>query len=203
MRPVRQPSAATQGHGLFGHRFTVCPASVNVDTISFTMTTPAPGIPEPRYQPTSEQLARAAALRRFNRLVVYLPVLLGALVVLGLFVALIWLAVVEADLRPLASATADLLVVLAILPALALSLVLPGLAVAALVQRKQRDLHPFRSLQTLLWRFDRLIARVQHRTGPIMARLAEPVIAAHAFIAHQRTWLRTLLGLESESSGRP
>jgi hypothetical protein len=45
---------------------------------------------KPEYQPTPAQQARDAALRRFNRLFVYLPVIIAAVIALIVIGLLFW-----------------------------------------------------------------------------------------------------------------
>jgi hypothetical protein len=130
-----------------------------------TTTQPIPSSPRPPaeepYQPTPAQLERAAAQRRFNALYVYTPLVIFSLLFVGFLVAMIYFAVVRDPWRPMVSAVADLLVILAIVPLLLLSALLPAGAIALFVEGRRREWQPYRTIQVLFWRLDSLVARVQ------------------------------------------
>lgn len=141
-------------------------------------------------QPTSEQEARRARLRRFNRLVIYLPVGLVTLAWIALVAVLFWLSIVgewfaidtdQANYRQLFSGVADTVTILALLPLLLLC-ALPSVgAIALVVYRRQRkaDAPPAPSLP-LLWRIENIIREARDRSAAALPKIARPIINAHA-----------------------
>lgn len=170
------------------------------------MTTPtsATPAPKPAYKPTAEQLARAAKLRRFNRLAIYTPLILAAIVVIGLVVLMVWQVVVtspEAHLYDFLSGVADLILIINIVPMMLLCAIGPALfLLLANSANKRRQLAPElrrNKVQVLLWRVDRLLDTVQVKLRDIyLERVARPIVRGHAFGAAVRalaTYLQRLV----------
>lgn len=155
--------------------------------------TPTPSEPSTTYQPTPEQEERAAALRRFNRLFVYAPLGLVALIVLTLVVLMFWTRFApDVDGRETAeflSGLVDIIVIFTLAPMLLLCAVGPALAGFLIYRANQRRQLPppqRRSrLQTLLWRLERGLVKVQTKLRDEWLRQgAEPVIRGHAIMAY-------------------
>ncbi len=168
-----------------------------------TTTTPDSQTP---YEPSPSQLAREAALKRFNWMFVYVPVTILGLIVLGLVIFMIWAAVTnspEDHLFSLLSGTADIILIsCAILPAMLVCAIGPALA-GLLIYRtnERRKLTPEErrsKLQVLLWRVDQLITKIQTRLrDSYLDQVVRPVIKGHALAAALRTIadnIRKLLG---------
>ena len=152
------------------------------------------------YQPTPEQLERAKALNRFHRWTVTVPVVIASLIVLTLFGLLIWLAVVREDARALASATADLLTIFAIIPMLFLSIAIPGVAIYVVIESRRRAITPIRSLQRLLWRLESLIITVRTFVRTYSPRVAKPVVTFNSWFVRGETLLNNLISQNSARS---
>lgn len=144
------------------------------------------------YQPTTAQLERAAALRRFNRLVVYLPVLLFALVTLALFILMLINALPNEgshNTRQFLSGLADIILIVTIIPLWLVFTLIPVGAIVVFWQMRQRDISPLRGLQTLFWRIESKIGTVQQKTEEVAPKVAQPVINANAKLSFVMTWL--------------
>ena len=161
------------------------------------VTTPAPVSREvagTTYWPTPEQRQRAAALRRFNWLFVYTPIIVLSLAALILVILLLWgvLSPDTAATRAFASGLADIIVILLSLPLLILCAVGPAglIAMIVLAVRRRRDPQAasiLERLHRLLWRLDNIVERVLLRTKELSPRIASPVINLHARTAYLRT----------------
>jgi hypothetical protein len=161
-----------------------------VETVQVEVTVPPP--------PTAEQLARAAALKRFNRLTIYLPVGLIVFVWLVLVLALLWLTVFGqwanisptqlAYYRNLVRGIADISLIVFFTLLLILGMI-PIILTAALVkrQRERRALRPagVRPLP-LMWRMENLILSIQQAIAGVLPMIARPVTNLHAAAAYVR-----------------
>lgn len=157
----------------------------------------APITPAPP-PPTAEQLARAAALKRFNRLTIYLPVGLIVFVWLVLVLALLWLTVFGqwanisptqlAYYRNLVRGIADISLIVFFTLLLIVGMI-PIILTAALVkrQRERRALRPagVRPLP-LMWRLENLILSIQQAIAGVLPMIARPVTNLHAAAAYVR-----------------
>ncbi len=162
------------------------------------------------YQPNPSQLARENALKRFNRIFVFVPVTLLGLIVLGLVIFMIWAALTsspEDHLFSLLSGTADIiLITCVILPAMLLCTVGPALA-GFLIYRtaERRKLPPEEKrskLQTLLWRIDSLIEKIQARLhDSYLDKAARPIIKGHAITAALRNINNIILRMLGRRKG--
>lgn len=157
------------------------------------METPSPPlVPEPTFQPTIAQLARAAALRRFNRLTIYLPLILFALVGLALFVLMLINALPNegsSQTRAFLSGIADMTVIIAIIPLWLVATAIPVGAIVLFVQMRQRDVSPLRGLQTLLWRIESKVGQLQEKTNELAPKAAAPVIKVNAHLTFALAWV--------------
>ncbi len=167
-------------------------------------TVSTPPTPEP-YQPTEAQLGRAAALKRFNRLTVYLPVTFFALIVLILFVLMLINALpneTSFSTRQLLSGLADIILIVSIIPIWLVLTIIPVGAIAVWVQMRQKDVSPLRGLQILLWRVDSKVGQLKAKTDEVAPKVAAPVVTAHARITFVSAWLNALKRLFWPSSGK-
>lgn len=144
------------------------------------------------YQPTTVQLERAAALRRFNRLVVYWPVLLFALVALALFTLMLINALPNEgsqNTRQFLSGLADIILIVTIIPLWLVFTLIPVGAIVVFWQMRQRDISPLRGLQTLFWRIESKLGVVQQKTEEVAPKIAQPVINANVKLSFVMAWL--------------
>lgn len=141
-------------------------------------------------------------MTRFNRLYLYVPLAIGALVAVGLVVALLvgLFAPAIGGTAEFASALADIILILTLLPMLLLCAVVP-IAYVALVynQRQKRMQEPqtgpmaYRSrVQTLFWRLDKLIDTAVAQTEAIAPKIARPVIQLNSRLAFLSTFFTQL-----------
>lgn len=152
---------------------------------------------KPPYEPTLEQQARENALRRFNRLTVYLPLTLVALIVLALFVLMLVRVVThspESQAYHFLSGLADLILIFTLMPMLLLCAVGPALFGFLLYRANQRrSLPPAErrgKLQTLFWRLDQMLDTVQAALRDrYLEKAARPLVTGHAYAAAvQAVW---------------
>jgi hypothetical protein len=150
--------------------------------------------PTAEYQPTAAQKARAAALRRFNWLYFYLPILLFTIGGLTIIVLLLWssLTAEREQQRLFVSGLADLILILTIAPLLLLCAIVPGTAAYLLVRGRKEGQAPIRRLQTLLWRLEAFLARVGRRVTEIGTQAADKIIHVHSLTAGLRQFIRSL-----------
>jgi hypothetical protein len=144
--------------------------------------------PSVEYQPTAAQQQRAAALRRFNWLYFYLPITLISLGGLALFVYLLWssLPAEQTQERLFVSALADIVIILTVLPTLLLCAIVPGAAVYLTMHGRKAGWAPLRKLQTLFWRLEGLLAKIDGPIRQVSDKTAQALIQAHSRAA----WLR-------------
>lgn len=141
------------------------------------------------YQPSPEQLERAFALQRFNRLYVYIPLAVFSLAGLALVGLLLW-GVFSPNVtgtREFASGLADLVVIMTVMPLLLLCAIVPAAAVGLIVYRRQQPKREYGRFHTLLWKLDTLVTKAQDAVSRTMPKAAAPVIKGRAWTAFART----------------
>ncbi len=152
--------------------------------------------------PSQEQLSREAALRRFNRLYVYTPLALGALICLALLGWLLWGAIIinwfsDADgvesARALASGLADTIFIVMALPWALFCPVLPLLFFAGILRGRKQGKAPLRRLQRLFWRLDDLLHRIDQKVNDLAPRVAHYVVAGNSFVTRIQTTITRLV----------
>ena len=152
---------------------------------------------EQEYQPTSSQLERAAAIRKFNFRFVYLPIGLISLVTLLSVLALLYLALFPPNDETLEriSGMADAATIIGTIPLLVLCAIFPTLAIVATVQGKRRGIAPIRQLQLLFWRLDGGIGSGKQVIGRYAQKLANPFIIVQGAFAFVRAFLHRVASL--------
>ncbi|MFZ0545945.1 MAG: hypothetical protein WAM60_10935 [Candidatus Promineifilaceae bacterium] len=153
------------------------------------------------YQPTATQLERAAALRRFNRLFVYLPILAAAVIALFVVGLLVWITLIQPveNSQETVSGIASAVVVLVSLPMTVLCALPSALFIGAFVQGRKKKMAPTKRLQTIFWQIDGLVLRLQTAVNSFTPKVAGAVIKAHAAVAYVRNLLNQLLHLLDRS----
>jgi hypothetical protein len=154
----------------------------------------------PTYKATPEQQVRERTLRRFNRLVVSVPLAILVVAVAALTGYLLWTVFThspESQAYRFLSGLADLILILTILPMLLVCAVGPALLgymiYAGVNRRKLKPGQRRSKLQILFWRVDRFIDTVQARlSGRYLTGIARPLIAGHATVAAVRRLLQLL-----------
>ena len=155
------------------------------------------------FEPSAEQLARDAELRRFNRLYLYLPIgIAAAIVTLIPLLMLIVIFLPESDdATTFISALSALVIIVFSVPLILLgAVILGGIALYLFDRRQRRKEFPqtgplaYRSrLQVLMWRLDFFLDRVKAGTEKNAPKVAEPVMKANAFLAYLQSWWDSLV----------
>lgn len=158
-----------------------------------------PQEPDDPFVPTAVQLERANALKRFNRLVIYLPLGLLVTAVLGFLIYLLIIAIWPPyeDTRLFLSGIADIILILFMLPVvLIFGLLLAGIFGGLVYQRQSRKKNgvptlpqKYGRLRLLLWKLDQKLSTVYRKADQLMPKVANPVIRFNAFTAYVTTWL--------------
>lgn len=157
------------------------------------MTTPEQSEPQ-LYQPSPEQLERAAALQRFNRLYVYIPLAVFSLAAVALVTLMLW-GVFSPNVvgtREFVSGLADLVVIMTVMPLLLLCLIGPAAAVGLVVYRRQQPKREHGRFHILLWRLDALVTKAQDAISATTPKAAAPVIKGYAWMAFMQTLLENV-----------
>ncbi len=157
------------------------------------MTTPEQAEPQ-LYQPSPEQLERAAALQRFNRLYIYVPLAVFSLAGVALVALMLW-GVFSPNVvgtREFVSGLADLVVIMTVLPLLLLCLIVPAAAVGLVIYRRQQPKREHGRFHTLLWRLDAVVTKAQNAVSTTTPKAAAPVIKVHAWKAYVQTLLENV-----------
>lgn len=148
------------------------------------------------FQPSPVQLARAAALKRYNRLYTYTPLILLALLILGAAGGMIWSTIVAPDLENQRaiqlSALADLVIITTTLPMIVSCLLLPIGGIALMVYDRQRERTRIDSLQRLFWRLDGIFEKVRHTVEETTPKVTQPIIKANSYFAFVQHFLERL-----------
>jgi hypothetical protein len=154
------------------------------------------------FVPTAVQIQRANELKRFNRLVIYLPLGLLATAVLGLLIYLLILAIWPPfqDTRLFISGIADIILILFVLPVvLIFGLLLVGIFGGAIYWRQSRKDEGEPSLQQkygrfrlLLWKVDQKLSGVYRQIDQLMPKLADPIVKFNATMTYINTRLARL-----------
>jgi hypothetical protein len=161
-----------------------------------------PSEPTSTFKPTAVQLERAAALKRFNRWAIYLPLGLLATAVIGFLIYLLIIAIWPPyeDTRLFLSGMADIFLILFMLPVvLIFGLLLIGIFGGAIYWQQSRKESGEPSLQRkygrlrlLLWRLDQRLSKLYQQIDKQMPLLARPIIRFNALMAYVNSWLSQL-----------
>ncbi|MGD8583934.1 MAG: hypothetical protein PVH65_02980 [Chloroflexota bacterium] len=156
---------------------------------------------ETPFEPTSEQTQRAAKLRRFNLLFVYVPVGLVTVIVIALVVVMLIVAINPAneDARLFLSGLADAALALALLPILMVGALLVGLAGYTLSQSRKKGVAPVIRTQRLLWRVDALVSRLRTGAERTAGMVAEPFLTVNGAVAYIRMLITQLVKIIKRS----
>lgn len=157
--------------------------------------------PKPEFKPTRVQEERAAALKRFNRLFVYVPILIAAVIALVVIGLLFWVTLIRPgeSSRDTVSGIASAVVILASLPMTVLCAVPSILFIGAFVQGRKKGMAPLKRIQTIFWQIDNFVLRIQTAVNENTPKVAGVVIKAHAAVAYVRNLLNQLLNLLKRS----
>ncbi len=151
--------------------------------------------------PTAVQQQRAKALKRFNRLAIYLPLGLIATAVLAVLVYLLIIAIWPPfeDTRLFLSGIADIILILLVLPmVIVFALLLAGTFGGLFYWRQSRRdsastlQRKYGRLRLLLWKLDQKLTVYYRKVHLLMPKLAQPLIRFNAFSAYVGAWLDQL-----------
>ena len=150
---------------------------------------------EHTYEPTAEQADRAAALRKFNRLFVYIPIGFVVAIAIGIVIILLYVAVNPPSDEALLfiSGMADVALVLAMLPILIIGAALLALIAYGYTQGRRRGTAPVRQTQRLLWRMDNVAGRVRVRTGEVATQVSRPFISLNGAVTYVKVLMQQII----------
>jgi MFS superfamily sulfate permease-like transporter len=152
-----------------------------------------------------EQRARTVALRRFNWLYLYIPVVVVAGIMLGLLLTLAWATLFGGGefQREYSSGIADIYIMLTcLLPLTLICAIFPLGGVFLLYTRRKRGSFVSERLQRLLRRVDSLLVTAADKADQIEPKVAQPIIRSRGWLAYFGTLLRTLQTMILELLGR-
>ncbi len=138
------------------------------------------------FEPTTAQQQRAASMRRFNTLYIYLPIGFFGFVAIIIVLILLYLSLNPPAAQTLKtiSGIADAVVILGTVPAIIICGIIPTLAIVGTVQARRRGMAPLRQLQVLLWRMDRGVGIVRQKVDDMAPKIARPFIQIHGAFAY-------------------
>lgn len=162
------------------------------------------------YTPTSAQLERTKAFKRFNRLYVYLPIFLGSLIIVGLWIFLGWITFSnpEGSTLSFVSGLADLILILILLPMVLIGLIGPlalfGLIYWAYNRRKQQNenktlLDEGLLIQKYSWQAESFIEKSLIKVYTIFSKAVKPIMQFNVWITYVQTFLKKLLAIFTRS----
>lgn len=159
------------------------------------MNQPADTQLEPIFEPSNRQLERAARIRRFNRIYVFLPISLASIIALALTILLIFLAlgIGTVEVRETISGIADSVLILTIIPTMVLCAIVPTAFIAISIQTRQRGIAPIRQTQWFFWRVQDRFGFLGIRIGRLMEKFREPIMRISARYAYLQTFLIRLI----------
>jgi hypothetical protein len=152
-------------------------------------------------KPTSTQEERAARIRRFNLLYVYLPIGLLSLivVVIVLFLLIYTLTPLGQGNNIVVAALADVIVIVYSVPLMILCAILPTAFVFLTIQSRKKGIAPLRQSQSFLWRVETELVYVQSKVKLVAQQIARPFLYLNGIGAFIQSFVNRLLKLFSRS----
>ena len=152
------------------------------------------------YLPTLEQLERKAALRRFNRLYVYLPLAIFTTIAVIIIIALFWGAFSgdNAQRRIFISALADIVVILGTIPLILAFSIVPIGAIATYFYMRSLPQQEHSRTHDFLWQLNNGINKVGNKTEEVAPKLIKPITASNGAYSYLSTFVRTIVGSERQ-----
>lgn len=156
---------------------------------------------KPEYQPTPVQLEREAALRRFNRLFVYLPIGIAVIIALLVIGLLFWVTLIQPgeDSRETVSGIASSVVILASIPMTIICAIPSVLFIVVFFQGRKKGMAPIKRIQTIFWRIDSLVLRLQSAVNEYTPKVANVIVKPHAAVAYVRNLFNQFINLFKRS----
>ena len=161
-------------------------------------------VPEP-FKPNDKQREREAALKRFNRLYVLMPII-AISVISVLIIALMIIAVLamsfsdnfSEEFLSFISGLADITIIMFLMPMIILMISGP-MMLGAMINRSRTRRKMGKpafdqggSFQVLLWKLDNLIVKSQNKTNEVAPQLADQVIRFNESIAYVSAFLKQI-----------
>ena len=161
------------------------------------MNQPANSQLEPVFEPSNRQLERAAKIRRFNRIYIFLPVSLASIIALTLTILLIILAlgIGTDEVRETISGIADSVLILAIIPTMVLCAIVPTAYIAISIQMRQRGVAPIRQTQWFFWVVQERLGFLGTRISKLMEKIREPFVRISARYAFLQTLITRIINI--------
>ena len=167
-------------------------------------TSPTTQYPEP-FKPSKTQIEREAALKRFNRLYVLMPIILFS-VISVLIIALMSIAVlvmsisdsVNLEFVSFISGLADITIIMFTIPMIIVMIsgpLLLGVMINNSRNRRKLGKPAFDqggSFQVLLWKLDNLIQKSQTKTNEIAPKMADQVIRFNESLSFTGAFLKQI-----------
>lgn len=167
-------------------------------------TTPTTVYHEP-FKPSATQREREAALKRFNRLYVLMPVIaitvISVLIITVMIIAVLVMAFSDtgnAKFLSFLSGLADITIIMFTIPMIILMIsgpLLLGGMINMSRNRRKLDKPAFDqggSLQVLLWKMDNLIQKSQEKTNEIAPKMADQVIRFNESLAYVAAFFKQI-----------
>ncbi len=150
------------------------------------------GYAPPAYLPTPEQLERAAALRRFNKLYVYLPMSIFSSIAIFAAITLFWgaFAVGSEQTVSFISALADITVILATIPLTLLCAILPLAAIAFYFNGRSTPKQEYGRTQIFLWQINNFINKAGDKINETAPKLIKPITALHGLSSYISSFIK-------------
>ena len=158
------------------------------------------------FKPSDAQQEREAALKRFNRLYVLMPIILfcviSVLIIAAMIVAVLVMSVtdnVNEELISFISGLADITIITFTIPMIILMISGPLLLMAMINNSRKRRkagkpaFDQGGSFQVLLWKMDNLIQKSQNKTNEIAPQMADQVIRFNESIAYVAAFLKQIV----------
>lgn len=140
------------------------------------------------------QLQRARALRRFNWLYIYTPIIVATALSLIILLALTWFSLVPDSPEEILfiSGLADIILIGWMCPATLILSLGPIGGIYFFYRRRQHGSYVREPLQRLSWRTDNLLDASQSKIKGVQPRIAKPFIEMHGWVAFFRNMLQQI-----------
>lgn len=165
------------------------------------------------FKPSDRQKERKAALKRFNRLYVFTPIITIAvifvLIIVSMVIAVFYMSInnnVNEKLISFISGLADITVIIFTLPLIIIMIsgpLLLGVLINNSRNRRKMGKSAFDQggkLQVLLWRMDKFMEQIQTKTNEVAPRMADQVIRFNESIAYIKGFIQQITSYFKRSS---
>ena len=145
-----------------------------------------------RVPPTDRQMTRDKALRRFNWLYIYTPIIVVSLVSFGILLLLTWQSLLpnSAEKQLFLSGLADLILIYWMCPMVLLLSLGPLSGMYFLYKRREHGSYVRKPIQRLAWRTDNMIDKSHAKIRETQPKIAKPFVEAQGWIAFLQNLIR-------------